>query len=179
MTVKKYFLAIVIPEPLFEKTEAVKQKLFEDHGLKGALRSPAHITLHRPFEWKEEKEDLLIKKLCEFKFGRSISVDLKNFGCFEPKVLFIDVVENTELNDLQNGLVQFVKFNLNIFNQANDLRAYHPHVTIAFRDLKKELFYKAWEEYKNKVFDASFTVNNFVLLKHNGSVWRPRADFNL
>ncbi len=77
--VKKYFIAIVIPGPLFGETEAVKQELFEAHGLKGALRSPAHITLHRPFEWKEEKEAALVETLKKFEFKTFVQISTLNF----------------------------------------------------------------------------------------------------
>ncbi len=177
MAKQKYFLAIIPPEPLFSEVENIKKQVSISYNNKSALRSPAHITLHMPFEWNEEKEGLLIEKLNEFQFGNSFNIQLKNFSCFEPKVLFIDVVKNDDLSRLQSRLVEQVKLNLNIFNQANDLRAYHPHVTIAFRDLKKESFYKAWEELKNRIFEADFKAKSFVLLKHTGSVWQSHQQF--
>src|ERR1700740_434816 len=100
MTVKKYFLAIVIPEPLFGKTEEIKQDLFLQYGLKGALRSPSHITLHRPFEWKEEKETALIEKLGTFNFTPDFEIELRNFAFFEPRVIYINVIQNKDLAGL-------------------------------------------------------------------------------
>ena len=176
-TLKKYFIAIIPPEPLFGQIELIKKQVSESYHNKSALRSPAHITLHMPFEWKEEKEDFLIETLKQFKFGQALDIELKNFGCFEPKVLFIDVVKNEGLHFLQSNLVQFVKQNFNIFNQADDKRAYHPHVTIAFRDLKKELFYKAWAEFNSKTFTGSFSAKRLTLLKHSGKVWEIKAFF--
>jgi 2'-5' RNA ligase len=38
------------------------------------------------------------------------------------------------------------------------MRGFHPHITIAFRDLKKAVFYKAWEEYKSKLFSETLHV---------------------
>lgn len=175
---QKYFIALIPPEPVFGQIELVKKQVSETYNNKSALRSPAHITLHMPFEWNEDKEELLIQKLSEFKFGKPLDIELKNFSCFEPKVLFIDVVKNESLNELQEELVQHIKINLNIFNQADDLRPYHPHVTIAFRDLKKELFYKAWEEFKNKAFSSVFCSTSLSLLKHTGKVWQLRHNVN-
>jgi 2'-5' RNA ligase len=141
------------------------------------LRSPAHITLHMPFEMKEQKEETLIQKISEFKFSPSFTVELKNYSCFEPKVIFIDVIKNEDLTTLQRELVFHIKSNLNIFNQYEDKRAYHPHATIAFRDLKKTDFYLANEEYRTKNFSAEFKVNSFFLLKHTGKVWLPFKEF--
>jgi 2'-5' RNA ligase len=165
MTVKKYFLAIVIPPPLFEKVEGVKQKLFEQHGLKGALRSPAHITLHRPFEWKEEKENVLIERLNTFNFSSVFNIELNNFSFFEPRVVYVDVVPNNDLLELHNALKTHAKKELKLLNEVNDMRGYHPHVTVASRDLKKPLFYGLKNFFENEKLSGTFSCCNFSLLK--------------
>jgi 2'-5' RNA ligase len=58
------------------------------------------------------------------------------------------------------------------------MRGFHPHITIAFRDLKKPTFYKAWEEYKSKTFSADFICNSFSLLKHQKDEWMVLTKFN-
>src|SRR3954471_7813802 len=94
MPSKKYFIAIVIPDPIFTEIEAVKDRLFRDHGLKGALRSPAHITLHRPFDWKTEKEELLLSRLEQFSFDEKFNIEIDGFDVFEPRVIFANVLRN-------------------------------------------------------------------------------------
>src|ERR1700744_3366722 len=112
MGIQKYFIAIVIPEPLQSEIMSLKSFVKETFNSKGALRSPAHITLHMPFEWKEEKEDILISTLHEFSFKEQVKITLQNFSCFEPRVIFIDVIKNDALTQLQNKLVDHVKKNL-------------------------------------------------------------------
>lgn len=175
---RKYFIAIIPPEPVFSEIEKIKLEISQKYNNKSSLRSPAHITLHMPFEMKEEKEGILVEKISSFKFSSSFSIQLKNYSCFEPKVIFIDVEKNETLTALQKELVFHVKSNLNIFNQYEDKRAYHPHVTIAFRDLKKTDFYLANEEYKTKTLAAEFKVRSFFLLKHTGKVWLPLKEFS-
>lgn len=175
---KKYFIAIVPPEKILSKIEEIKQELFREHGLKGALRSPAHITLHRPFEWKEEKENELIDTLVEFKFDRHFSIELKNYNCFQPRVIYIDVIKNTDINDLHLKLTGFAKRQLKLFNESDDLRGFEPHVTVAFRDLKKQLFYKLWDTYKSTGFDEKFEFSGFSLLKLDQK-WKVLRDFNI
>lgn len=165
MLVKKYFLAIVIPEPLFEKIEAVKHSLFEEHGLKGALRSPAHITLHRPFEWQEEKENVLIEKLNSFEFTNEINIKLNNFSFFEPRVIYVDVLPNLELNLLYDSLKKYAKKELRLFNEVSDLRGFHPHITVASRDLKKPMFYVLQQDFCDAKLTGAFVSNSFCLLK--------------
>jgi 2'-5' RNA ligase len=165
MNTKKYFIAIVLPEPLFTEIEAVKQMLFEKHGLKGALRSPAHITLHRPFDWKEEKENILVEKLQDFKFETPFQIELKNYGAFEPRVIYADVLPNETLFELHKNLTSYAKRELKLFNESDDLRGFHPHVTVAFRDLKKPKFYELEAEFKTKNIAGSFEFVEFCLLK--------------
>jgi 2'-5' RNA ligase len=165
MTTKKYFIAIVIPDPLFGEVYAIKQELLHEHGLKGALRSPAHITLHRPFEWKEEKENILIEKLSTFKFTEDFKIELKNFAWFEPGVIYVDVVKNDLLEKLHQNLKTFAQKELKLLNEVNDLRGFHPHVTVAFRDLKKPKFYQLKNAFDSRKISGSFACSHFYLLK--------------
>jgi 2'-5' RNA ligase len=176
---QKYFIAIVPSEPLLSQIQELKRSIFEVYGTKGALRSPGHITLHMPFSWQEEKEEKLINSLENFSFEKEFQITLSDFACFEPRVIFIIVQENDLLFQMQQQLVRYAKQNLQLFNQSDDMRGFHPHVTVAFRDLKKPLFYKMWEEYKNKVFDATFTCNNICLLKHVDDKWEVYKTFTI
>lgn len=175
---KKYFIAIVLKDNLFEKAEHLKLELYEHYGLKGALRSPAHITLHRPFQWKEEKEADLVKALKEFKPNGSFSLELNGFGCFEPRVIFIDILYNENLSLLHSGLKEFAAKKLGLLNEVEDLRGFHPHITIAFRDLKKPLFYKLWPDFKTREFTGQFKVNSIELLRLDDK-WKVIETFSI
>ncbi len=176
---QKYFIAIVPPEPLLSSIQQIKQSIFNDYGTKGALRSPGHITLHMPFSWEEEKEEKLITELSAFTFHTSFQIQLKDYECFEPRVVFIHVPGNASLMAMQQSLVKYVKQKLQLFNQSDDMRGFHPHVTVAFRDLKKPVFYKLWEKYRNEHFDAGFECTSFYLLKHNNQQWEVYREFML
>ena len=176
---QKYFIAIVPPEPILLNITAIKTELFESYGSKGALRSPAHITLHMPFSWDDEKEEKLITNLESFQFNNNIEIELNNYSCFEPRVIFISVSENEQLNELQKKLVQHCKKSLQLFNQDDDMRGFHPHVTVAFRDLKKPIFYKIWEVYKNKNFEAQFLCHHICLMKHVNDKWEVYKKFKV
>lgn len=68
---------------------------------------------------------------------------------------------------------------LNLFNADYKELAFHPHLTLAFRDLKKPEFYKAWEEFKDRKFNAGFVVNSISLLKHDGMQWQLFKELGL
>jgi len=178
MSADKYFLAIVPPEPLQSQLMSLKEHVREHYGSKGALRSPAHITLHMPFEWKTEKEDRLIESLENFTFAPSFMIRLHNFSSFEPRVIFVDVIKNETLCDLQKELVKHVKKDLHIFNEANNMRGFHPHITIAFRDLKKDRFYDAITYFKTQSFEADLEIKTFHLLKHSPGKWEIYREFS-
>jgi 2'-5' RNA ligase len=97
-------------------------------------------------------------------------VSLEGFNYFKPGVLYVDVEKNDKLNLLQKSLQQFFK-DTNIFLIKADDRPFHPHVTIATRDLYKKAFYEAWEIFKTKKYKASWMVAGISLLRHNQKNW--------
>ncbi|MBS1487756.1 MAG: 2'-5' RNA ligase family protein [Bacteroidetes bacterium] len=176
--IAKYFLAIVPPSPVREEIQAMKEYISGKYNCQAALRSPPHITLHMPFQWKEKKEDVLCGTIALFSLGKkTLTLELSAFGAFEPRVLFIDVAENAMLHEFQHSLHRFCKIELNLFNAQYRELPFRPHLTVAFRDLKKEMFSLAWNEFQSKPFYNSFVVNGIWLLKHTGKVWLPYRFF--
>jgi len=80
-------------------------------------------------------------------------------------------LKNELLEKLQRELMIYAQKNLRLLNQVNDMRGFHPHVTIAFRDLKKDKFYEALDYFKTQTYAASFQTKSFCLLKHTGKEW--------
>ncbi len=169
---KLYFIAIVIPLPFGSEVTTIKQHFSDRYKSKAALRSPPHITLHMSFEWNEEKEARLVESLQKYSLTCSaVQIRFRNFGCFPPRVIFIEIEKSAQLDGMQNNLQRFCKQELNLFNANYKELPFHPHVTVAFRDLKKADFTKAWEEFASKKFEGEFTLQELSLLKHNGKSW--------
>ncbi len=182
-TVKKgalYFIAIIPPSPIFEEATALKNYFKDKYKSKASLNSPPHITLHMPFEWKAEKEDGLLETFQQFAPEvNAFNLTLSGFGSFPPRVIFIDVAKNEALEAMHKKLHTHCKKELNVFNANYKDKAFHPHLTLAFRDLKKPMFAKAWDEFEHKEFSSGFAVDRFALLKHNGKVWETFNEFCL
>ena len=175
-----YFLAILPPKEIRDEVWEFKELAFEKFETKASLNSPAHITLHMPFKWKIKKEELLLSKLSEFSFGNfPFQVELNGFDFFSPRVIFINVGENSHLENLQKELSKYIRLELNIFNSDYKSRPYHPHMTIAFRDLKKSIFPLAEDYFSKKPYQANFSANQFSLLKHNGKEWEEFQKYSL
>lgn len=174
----QYFFAIIPPSPVYEEALNLKHYFKERYNSKASLNSPPHITLHMPFRWKTEKEQDLLATIAAFTPSVDpFRVQLMNFNSFAPRVIFIDVVMNESLARLQKEITRFCRMALNLFNADYKDQPFHPHVTLAFRDLKKNIFPDAWAEFQNRKFNADFTVDRFVLLKHNGRVWEAFREF--
>jgi len=177
---QKYFIAIIPPDPLSTRIEGLKTSISESYQTKGALRSPAHITLHMPFLWNEAKEQRLEDALKEFKFTpEKIQIVLTGFESFPPRVVFIAVEESEPLRNLQRNLFRHCKVKLNLFNANYKDRPFHPHITLAFRDLKKDKFEALWNSLKDQPFQATFEATAISLLKHDGERWNRLKEFQL
>lgn len=172
----KYFIAIVLPEPTLTVIEQLKLNLSSKFNLKGALRSPAHITLHMPFEYSIDKEKHLLDVLSLFKFDEELFLEIKGFGYFDKRVIYADLTPNKNLNHLYNSLKYFISSNLKIENEINNLRGFHPHITLAFRDLKKHQFDEVWQETNLYNCNCRFNVNSISILKLN-TVWEVLKNY--
>ncbi|WP_268122633.1 2'-5' RNA ligase family protein [Roseivirga pacifica] len=175
-TEARYFLAIIPPSPLAEEVVGVKKLFAEKYNSKAALRSPAHLTLHMPFLWKERNEEKLIQKLEQAVDFESFQLKLNGFGAFPPRTIFIKNEYSEVLMSLEKELTAFTKRELKLLNSTHN-RGFHPHITVAFRDLKPDQFTLAWQAFEHRPFDAEFAVNSFWLLKHDGKVWQAHKEF--
>ena len=170
-SLKLYFVAIVPEEPIHSEVLAFKTEFSDRYNSVAALRSPPHITLHMPFQWKEEKEELLLTSLNNMaSLHPAFKLSLENFGAFPPRVIYINVKESDALNSVQKATHRNAATNWHIYPQPNS-RPFIPHMTIAFRDLKKPMFTQAWQDFETRKYFAEFTVLNLCLLKHNGKSW--------
>jgi 2'-5' RNA ligase len=175
----KYFIGIIPPSPIYEEALDWKKFFQSQFNSRAALRSPPHITLHMPFEWKSAKEHHLVESLSSFSDQfKPFQIELQGFGSFPPRVIYIQVVENLFLLHFQNQLVQHCKTELNLFNANRKEQPYHPHLTVAFRDLKKSFFPEAWNLVKDELLNHSFNCQGFALLRHNGKNWEVKSHFN-
>jgi 2'-5' RNA ligase len=177
---KQYFIAIIPPSPVYEEALAQKRYFQEKYHSKAALNSPPHITLHMPFRYKVQKESEMVHKLQHFvKAFDPIKVCLDNFASFPPRVIFINVAPSEALSNFQKNIQRFCRKELNQFNANYREEAFHPHLTLAFRDLKKDAYQEAWQEFKLKEYKAEFMADKLSLLRHDGQVWTVFKDFNL
>ncbi len=175
-----FFAALVPPKPFRQQAWEMKEYFRDEYHSKASMNSPPHITLHPPFKLEQGiSEEELLQVLEEVASGcKPFEVRLKGFGAFRPRVIFIGVEKQPPMEMLQQAVVEGVR----PLAQAEKKRpepSFHPHMTLAFRDLSKANFQRAWQEYEPKKLSYSWEVTHFVLLKHNGKHWNEHQFFKL
>lgn len=176
----RFFIALIPPAPLAQQAQALKEYCSQRYNSHAALRSPPHITLHMPFGWKEKNISRLTESLSSFAGNhKRFEVCLNGFACFAPRVIYIHVESSEALMSFEQSLLIHCRHSLNLLNSHYRDLPFHPHLTIAFRDLKKAAFQEAWLEFSQKQFAATFTATQFCLLRHDGQRWHPYQNFAL
>ena len=166
-----YYIAIIAPEEINQQVLKWKNFFKEQFGSTVALKSPAHITLIPPFWMKENLESDLISSIEKFSaIKNKFEIILKDFNSFKPKVVFVDIIKSEQLNKLYKSFSDFIYLQ-DRFPIKKDDRPFHPHVTLATRDLYKKAFQEAWEIFSKKKFEALWIVNGISLLRHNKKNW--------
>ncbi|MCC6690342.1 MAG: 2'-5' RNA ligase family protein [Bacteroidia bacterium] len=171
-----YFFALLLPFNIAAETDEVKREFSEKYESVRALKSPAHITIIPPFFANNAFEKTIEDKVDTFsKSFAPFQINLNGFGEFNHKVIFVEVEKSNHLQFFYNSFTTFFSglgFELTSMNKF-----FHPHVTVAFRDLTKENFDKAWPQFKNREFVNSFSASSIHLLKYKNEKWHPLKEF--
>jgi 2'-5' RNA ligase len=176
-----YFIAILAPPDIAERVTAIKNEIAERFESRHALKLPPHITLQPPFLMNIERLESLKGDLTNhFRKFSSTKLVLDNFGNFRKRrnpVIFIQVKNNSQLAELHKKLMLFLR--KTGFHEEKTSLEFHPHMTVAHRDLSQHNFRKAWREFQNKFFNMEFVARSVHLLKHDGEKWTPILEFEL
>ena len=168
---KLYFVALILPEGLNEMVQSYKLRMKEKYGCRVALNSPAHITFVPPFRMLESNEPSVIQIINEV--SREINsfwVHTNDFGSFPPRTIFIGVRENKELSTAKELVNAYLaKPNCDVIKM--DSRPFHPHITIANRDLQKDDYAQAWQMFAQSIFQQQWMAQGLSLLRHNKKNW--------
>lgn len=171
-----YFVALIPPDDIAEEVKAFKELAARRFHSRKALTSPAHITLQPPFKWPENRIGEITALLEQLTpTVTPFEQELRDFNCFKPRVVFVGVVLNDALKNLAARLQLTLK---PLLGEENiDARPYHPHMTVAFKDLKPCWFYQAWAYFSAQSYQRTFTADALCLLKHNGKEWEVILNF--
>lgn len=173
-----FFIALLPGEPIASEVTRFKHYAADHFQSARALRSPPHITLIPPFWWAPADRGRLDGALAEFCRERPpFSIRLRGFDCFPPRVIFIAVRPNQALTKLQAALQDYLQKSLAL--PARDRRPFHPHLTVAFKDLRRAVFPEAWRYFSEQPYERSFEVEELILLRYREQAWKVAGRFSL
>jgi 2'-5' RNA ligase len=173
-----FFMALLPPSNIQDDVNLIKQHFADCYGSRAAQKSPPHITLQPPFEWLAEEVPALKQCLSSFAHNReSVPITLSGFAAFPPRVIYINVLKTQELLTLQTDLMAHLEAVLGIVDPVSKSRAFSPHMTVAFRDLTRQNFKAAWQEFQQRQLQFEFTATQLTLLIHDGKRWNVSAEF--
>jgi len=120
---------------------------------------------------EEEKEPALFQDVASLASGySSFTIRTKDFSAFQPRTIFIDIEKTEWLNKLKDTVDAFFKLN-SFYKIKIDSRPFHPHVTIATRDLFKKTFSEAWPIFEKETFKEEWDAGGLSVLRHNKKTW--------
>ncbi|WP_080239338.1 2'-5' RNA ligase family protein [Spirosoma rigui] len=168
---KLYFMAL-LPDPGIQaEVTRFKQAAQEHFGSSQALKSPAHITLIPPF--RTDRTDFAALQTVAMA-QNPFMVQLRHFDRFDNRVIFVDVVPASALLACQTRLADFCASQFAI---TPDSRPFHPHMTVAFKDLRQAIFPDAWAYFSAQSYERTFTARGITLLVHTGQQWQVDQTF--
>ncbi|WP_207427467.1 2'-5' RNA ligase family protein [Pedobacter sp. SYSU D00535] len=175
-----YLTAILPPPRLAEEIDEIRKEISVKYQVFAALKPPVHITLYRPLDVAASEESRLIKLLKPIGASHApFPLQLENFDSFNNKTLFINTPKSPAIANLQKDVSKVFYQNQVDVPEMKGNTSFHPHITIAYRDVNPGTFKTIWEEFKNRKFKRSFDVEQFSLLKHDGRRWNTFAQFPL
>lgn len=176
---QKYFLAIVPEGAIQDNCTEIKNEIRDQFNVKYALKSPAHVTLKMPFTYNEAKEEKLIQVLRKFLTQfESFPISIGGVDTFGKRVIFLKIEADDRLTKLQAELKVFCKRELNLVDELSD-RNFHPHMTIAFKDLKEIHFDEILNLVKKRSIQEKYFVSNIHLLKRIEGRWISLKEIQL
>lgn len=178
-----YFIAIIPPDAVCEEVTAFREDFAQNYNSSKALRVVPHITLKAPFKVDSVQHDKLMDWFKHIPVSiHPFQIELKDFGSFDNRnnpVIFVNPVVNDSLEELQKNVIAAFENTYPDIPVSFIEKNFHPHMTIAYRDLEREQYEKAWEIYKGKSYKAYFECNSFFLLQHDTKQWNVIAQHNL
>jgi 2'-5' RNA ligase len=169
-----YFIAIIPPKEICDSITAFRLDFAGRFKSKAALKIIPHITLKAPFKLTADPSEVnRWFQALTFHSG-PFQIELKDFGVFNNKrhpVVFVKPVLNTPLSSLQKEIIRSFRVTYPDIQVTENELEFHPHITVAYRDLGYADFSEAWKEYQQKEFRAVFDVDSIALLQHDGRGW--------
>jgi 2'-5' RNA ligase len=165
-----HFIGVMPPDEIGREVTVYKKTASELFNTNRALRSPPHITLIPPFHWDPEDYGALISRLQTVAENlQPFILTLSDFDTFRPRVIFIRIEDSEPLRQLQANTEAALEGM--IYRKRKVKRSFHPHMTVATRDLKRSEYPEAWKYFSQIRYQRAFPVKDIVLFRNEEKGW--------
>jgi 2'-5' RNA ligase len=161
----EYLLMISLSDEDTKAIGRIKWQYRERYGCSKAANLKAHITMANfcQFGINEPSIINLFHRFCQSFLP--VEVNLKGFGHFTNKTIYINVHKQASIIEIVKGLKTKMKGKLKVINSLKPkFITKSLHVTIA-RDMTEKQYQQAWQEWQNEAFDSQFLVKDITLLR--------------
>jgi 2'-5' RNA ligase len=170
-----FFIAAVPPQPLFDELNELRKSIAARYQATKALRIVPHITLKAPFKLHFSLYEQWLEAFQSLSFSvQPFDVMFEKFNAFKKRkspVLFLEPLYTESLFQLQKDLLRQLKALPFMIEFSSNEYEFHPHLTMAYRDLTYDNFHVLWNEVKNQTFERSFRLEELSLLEHDSQKW--------
>jgi 2'-5' RNA ligase len=166
-----FFLAVLPNEQVSVFCTGLKNILCQRFGVCHALKSPPHITLVMPFRAGEEDLAVLASRL------RSVSIQhfpfhlqFQGYDHFGDRVIFAQAMPSEPLSVLRDAVLHALPEAL-ARQVTTRSSGFHPHLTLAHRDLSPEQFQEVWSYLTSIPLEHESRIDAVCLLVHEQKRW--------
>jgi len=167
-----FLVCLIPPADIVKDVDEIRKFISEKFNVHESLKRPAHITLYDPLKLTSlNQENIFFQTLQNLAYFDPFKQVLKNFGSFNEHTFYIDVEQNENIMQLKKAIDSALK-PLKLLNTKNHLK-FTPHLTLAFKDVRPEVFRAINIMFKDKRFKREFIVSGFSVYKHIDKRWQP------
>lgn len=106
------------------------------------------------------------------------TIRVQGYGKFDRRVIYANPILSAELENLKKELDK-ITVETDPRKLQKDHRPFHPHITLAFRDLQEKYFDEAWASLVDFPLQDEFTVDSIHLLHLEKGRWMIKESFRL
>jgi 2'-5' RNA ligase len=163
-SVNEYLLVIPIPENGRERVMAVKQQFSEHYAGQASVFGKPQITLASFAQYQLIEERLLNRLGLISMAAPPVKISMKDYGSFPTHTIYINVTSKLPVQQLVKTIRTEAQQLMKLNNENKPHFILEPYIAIASR-IQPSAYEKAWLEYSNSHFTASFIADAMLLLK--------------
>lgn len=165
-----HFIGVLPPKEIALILEESRRYMRKTFGCRSGHGTPLHITVIPPFNAGDSCSTKdLIQVLQNISF-EAFTGKIENYSCFGDRTIYARIVEDKKWERLRNTVYQSVSEAIPGVLKK-DQRFYHPHITIANRDIPQGCTSKALNKLGKIPLLEAFPVDNLVLFEFTGGRW--------